>query len=218
MLNMMVDGEEADEQGVFNSLLERVDDEELRKMIRIHRDDEFRHADMLRERLAKVGVEPEPFPPTLRLVDRIDRHAGGCVSSFLTGCIGVMETYLLLQVIEERAIRHFPKIADGMRALDPDTAAVIERITRDEERHVKYARAISRKYAPDAETLARSLSRLRNAEASAFAEHSQEFLRFGVEHDLLESSRPERVFWRSLIALNDLAVGLAQRHPGVAEA
>src|SRR5260221_8405017 len=143
MLNLMVDGEEADEQGVFDTLLNRVDDAELCKLVRVHRDDEFRHAELLRERLAKVGVEPEPFPPALRMVDRIDRHAGGQGAAFLTGRGGVMEAYLLLQVIEERATREVPKIADAMRPADPETAAVIERITRDEERHVKYAKAIS---------------------------------------------------------------------------
>src|SRR5581483_2502779 len=198
VLNMLVEGEEADEQGVFDTLVERVDDAELRKMIRIHREDEVRHADMLRERLAKMGAPSERLPPELRLVDRIDRHAGGSASSFLTGRAGVMETYLLLQVIEERAVVQFPKIAEGMRPADPETASVIERIARDEERHVKYAKAISRRYAPDAEVLERSLSRLRHAERAAFGEHSREFLRIGLDRNLLELNLAERTLWRSL--------------------
>jgi rubrerythrin len=204
MLNFMVQAEEADEKGVFDTLLARVDDPVLGKMVRVHRDDETRHARMLKECLARAGVPPEPVPPELRIVERIDRHAGGLADSFVSGGTGIMEAYLVLQVIEERGVRQFPKIANAMRPFDPESAAVIDRITGDEERHVRYAKAISRRYAPDLATLDRALSRLRRAEARAFAEHSRAFLDFATARDLDEARGPERLFWRMVVALGNV--------------
>jgi rubrerythrin len=204
MLNFMAQSEEADEKGVFDTLLARVDDPELAKLVRIHRDDETRHAAMLRERLAHLAVEPEPVPTDLRVVDRIDRHVG-VADSFIGGKSGIMEGYLLLQVIEERGVRQFPGIANAMRPFDPATAGVIDRITRDEERHVRYAKAISRRYAPDEETRERTLQQYRRAEARAFVEHARAFLAFAIEHGLDGTRGVERLFWRAVVTLNGVA-------------
>src|SRR5689334_1772940 len=72
LLNSLLAAEEADEQGVFDSLLERVQDPGLHKLVRVHRDDETRHARLLRERMARAGVPFEPFPEELRIVPYID--------------------------------------------------------------------------------------------------------------------------------------------------
>jgi uncharacterized ferritin-like protein (DUF455 family) len=183
MLSFMAYAEEADEKGVFDALLARVDDPELSRLVRVHRDDEVRHALMLRGCLARLGATAEPIPQELRVVERIDRHAGRVAERFVDGATDVMEAYLVLQVIEERGVREFPRIAAAMRPHDPESAAVIDRITRDEERHVKYAKAISARYAPTEALRARTLERLRRAEARAFAEHSRELLTY---------------FWRAL--------------------
>jgi rubrerythrin len=208
MLSFMVQAEEADEAGVFDALLARVDDPELRKMVRIHRDDETRHAAMLKECLARLAVNPKPIPAELRVVERIDRHLG-IADKFVGGKTGIMEAYLLLQVIEERGVRQFPRIAGAMRPYDPESASVIERITHDEERHVRYARAISRRYAPDDETLEQTLRRFRRAEARAFVEHTRAFLAFATRHNLDDTRGPERLFWRAIVALDDLSNRIA---------
>lgn len=200
ILHFMAHAEEADEKGVFDALLARVDDPELNKLVRVHRDDEVRHAAMLRECLARNGVEPEPVPPELRVVDRIAHHSGGLREAFLEGRAGIMEAYLLLQVIEERGVRQFPMIARAMKRFDPESAAVIERITRDEERHVKYAKAISRRYAPNDEVRARILSELRAAERIAFEENGRVLLRFATRRRLDASRGVERLLWRALAA------------------
>jgi hypothetical protein len=160
---------------------------------------------MLKQCVERYSVEPEPVPRELRIIDRIDRHANGFAAAFVQGRTGVMEAYLLLQVIEERGVRQFPRIADAMRPFDPESAAVIDRITRDEERHVRYAKAISRRYAPDAATLERTLARLRTAEAKAFEEHSRELLRFATELGLGEARAAERFFWRAVVAVGDMS-------------
>jgi hypothetical protein len=57
-LSWMAHAEEADE-GVFDRLLARVDVPELNRMVAIHANDEKRHADLLRQCVARVGVAPE---------------------------------------------------------------------------------------------------------------------------------------------------------------
>ena len=206
MLHFMVQAEEGDELGVFDALLARVDDPELNKLVKVHRDDETRHAAMLRECLARLeakGVEPEPVPPELHVVARIGHHAGSLGESFVDGRATVMEMYLLLQVIEERGVRQFPKIARAMRPFDPESAAVIDRITRDEERHVKYAKAISRRYAPNEETLERELARFRTAEKRAFEENGHALLAFATQRSLDDSRGLERLAWRVLATFRE---------------
>jgi rubrerythrin len=203
ILSFMAYAEEADEKGVFDALLERVDDPELRKLVRIHRDDEVRHAEMLRGCLARLGAAPEPIPPELHIVDRIDRHTGRRAEAFVDGKTSVMEAYLVLQVIEERGVRQFPRIASAMRPFDAESAKVIDRITEDEERHVRYAKAISRRYAPSEEALESTLVRFREGEALAFAEHSRALLAYATKERVLVASRAERTFWLALAELGE---------------
>lgn len=197
--------EESDEAGIFDLLLARVDDPELRKLVRIHRDDEDRHAAIFRgcvERIsAASGVRPGPVPDDLRIVARIDELLGGLADPLRSGRLGVMEMYVVLQVIEERAVREWPAIVRALQPVDPDTARAVEGVVRDEQRHVKYARAISRRYAPDEATLERTLTHVREVEAAAYAENADAFLRIVVDRDLLDVGRVERAFWKGLALL-----------------
>jgi hypothetical protein len=198
LLGFMADAEDSDEASVFDSLLARVDDERLHRMVRIHRDDETRHAAMLRECLARTGVVPEPLPDHLRIIARIDRELDGFAERFVAGEYGVMEAYALLHVIEERAVLQFPYIVRALRPVDPESADVVAAVIRDEERHVGYANAIGRAYAPDAETHARTLHRFRAAEHRAFTAHGADFLRCVVDRELLTVGPIERWLWRAL--------------------
>jgi hypothetical protein len=198
LLSFMADAEESDEKGVFDHLLARVDDPELHKMVRVHRDDEKRHAEMLRACVVRQGVPAFAVPPELRVVDRIDRLLGGLAAKFVGDERGVMEAYVLLQVIEERAVRQFPGIVRALRPVDPASADTVARVVRDEERHVRYARAISRRYAPDEATLGRTLRRFREVEERAYAAHGRAFAAAVAERDLLTVRGPERFFWRAL--------------------
>jgi rubrerythrin len=200
LLGFMADAEESDEAMVFDTLLARVDDPQLNKLVRIHRDDEDRHAQMLRACVARIGIAPAPVPTDLRIVLRIDRELGGFADRFQATDGGVMEAYLLLQVIEERAVMQYPLIARALRHYDPKSADTVMRVVEDEERHVRYARAISRKYAPDPETLRSTLVRFRAAEGRAFAAHGNAFLAHVVDHDLLAVGPIERRLWRWLAA------------------
>jgi len=204
MLGFMADAEESDEAGVFDNLLSRIDDPELGKLVRRHRDDETRHAELFHACVRRTGSAPPPLPPELRYIDRLDRHLDGFTASFVAGRAGVMEAYLMLQVIEERGVERFAQIGRALAPFDPESASVIEGVVRDEQRHVRYARAISKRYAPDEETLARTLARCRAAESRAFDEHGWALLRHFLAEDLLEVGSVERAFLRGLSVLGHL--------------
>jgi len=200
MLSLMADAEEADEAGVFDALLERVDDPKLHKMVRRHVDDEARHATLLRERVRAVGVTPPPVPRSLSIVDRINRALGDLGEGFVKNQRSVMEAYVLLEVVEERAVEQFPRIAAALDRVDPVSAEVVRNIWEDEKRHVLYARAIGEKYAPDAETLAKTRSKFRLVEQRAFEENGADVLRYALDENLLALPFMEKLVWRAMAA------------------
>lgn len=201
MVGFMADAEDSDERGVFDTLLERVDEPELHKMIRIHRDDEIKHAAMLRKCLARMSTIPILVPDHLRIIPYLERSLGNVAERFLDHDGGVMEAYVFLQVIEERAVVQFPLFADAVRPYDTDIAKTIDAIAADERRHVKYAKAISKKYAPNETTLARTLAQFRAAEAKAHVDHGGAFLDFALDENLLAIGRFEKLIWRAMSKL-----------------
>ena len=212
LLAFMANAEESDE-GAFDELVARADAPEVQKMVRLHRQDEARHGRLLRACVARVGAPDEPLPDELRYIDRLDRMTGGDFRrGFLAdgSGVGIMKVYALLQVVEERGVAQFAIIARALAARDPESARIVREIVGDEERHVKYARAICRRYAPDPATLARTLADFRALEARAFAEHCRDFLGWCVARDLVGRSALERRAWRT-IALASGGAGAYRR-------
>jgi len=191
-LSFMAHAEE-DDEGAFDRLLERVDAPDLHRMIEIHATDERRHARLLRTCVERLGFPLEPVPEELRYIERIRRLAGAGTTDtlFAADPLGIMNLFAMLRVVEERGVRQFPMVAEAMRAVDPESASVVTDIVRDEQRHVRYADAISRRYAPDPSTLAQALELCRALEARAFAENQQAYLRFAIGHGLLADAPPE---------------------------
>jgi rubrerythrin len=217
LLAFLVGAEQADEIGVFDRLLAEVDDPDLHTLVRRHRDDELRHAEVFRGCLARQPIVDADLPAPIGVVPFIDAEAGGIGSEFVGGRRGVMDAYVLLQVIEERGVQQYPLIANAIEPFDRETADVIRQVAHDETRHVKYAIAIAQRYAPDPQTYADTLARFRTAEQRAFVAHGQAFLAQAVAADLLEVGRVERVAWRALVALGRRAP-LAARPPRFASA
>jgi hypothetical protein len=215
LLRFLQSTEESDEGAVFDTLVSRIEDPHLHKIVRIHRDDEERQAAIFRSAVERVvlaagaGAAPGPVPDDLRVVARLDALLGGFAEGFVAGRIGVMEMYAILLVVEERAVREWPAIVDALRPVDPESAAQLELVVQDERRHVKYARAITRRYAPDEATLARTLRRVREAEQRAFLEHTAAFTHAVLERDLLEVGRVERALWKGLAFVDTLRLGAA---------
>jgi rubrerythrin len=192
---------EVDESAVFDTLLAKVQDPGLARLVRRHKEDEERHHRLLAECVARTGVEPGALPEELNVTLRLDRALGGFAESFVAGQLGVMETYVLLQVIEERAVRQYPHIVKALAPVDPESAEVLARVVEDEKRHVRYARAVSRRYAPDAETLEKTLAHVRAIERSVFEAHLAATMSHALENRLLAIGPAERLVWRALAAV-----------------
>lgn len=208
ILSQAADAENNGEGQFFDALLSRVDDPELNKMIRIHQADEVRHAAMFRAAAERQGVPLVPVPDELKLIDRLDRKLG---STFFTREIStrteIMEAYTLLQVVEERAVTQFAIFEPAFRAVDPVSADVFKAIGKDEERHLKYCHAISKRYAPDDFTLARTLRRFRELEAVTFAENGRANMRYSLRHGLLDATLGGMLGWWALAGLSEMIRG-----------
>ncbi len=183
VLSLMVAAEEGDEAGVFDRLVEHMEDDKLRRVIAAHHADEIRHAGLYRACLERSGLAEEKVPEALLVVRAIGRSAGvvgpaprGSRRVFERGDASaiasreeIMNTYALLMVIEERGVEQFPLIGAEFRRIgDHATADTFERVTSDERRHVKSCRTLGRRYAPDDATWERAVARFRTAEKAAF--------------------------------------------------
>ncbi len=198
VLATCADAEASDEGALFDRLLTWVDDPELAKLVKVHQQDELRHAEMFLACLARTGVPAPTVPEHLKLLKRIDDLLGGMMEKPMTSREDVMRAYLLLQVIEERASTQFGLHVRAYRKVDPKTAEVVERIAKDEARHLKYCRAISRRYAPDEDTLRRELGRLREVEGRAFAANSRANMDYVRERGFVKFGPLEGLFWRGV--------------------
>ncbi len=164
--------EGSDESAVFDRLLPVVEDSQLQKAIATHKADEQRHALMFEQCARRQGVAPISIPVGLQLLPLIREEITNFDAPIKTH-EDIMNTYLVLQVIEERAIEQFTILHEVMQAYDPATAAVMAEIMTDEERHLKYCAAITKRYAPSPEMLAKQLRGYRDAEARAFRRQQQ---------------------------------------------
>src|SRR3954452_9116550 len=115
-------------------------------MIVRHRDDEIRHGQLFRDCVRRTNVDPGPVPADVKILDRLSAKLGGFFEQPITDGRGVMQAYLVLQVIEERACEQFAMYIRVFSKCDPETPAVFEAIANDEARHLKYCHAISKHY------------------------------------------------------------------------
>ena len=149
LLSMASDAEASGEGRVFEELLKRKDDHELAKLVVRHRDDEVRHAEILavrcKENAIAAGIDVPQVPSHLKLIDRLDRALGGFFTQPLETREDVMRAYLVLQVIEERAITQFDLYVEAMREVDPVTSEIFAQIKEDEARHLRYCHAIAKR-------------------------------------------------------------------------
>jgi rubrerythrin len=227
LLNLMVVGEEADEVGVFDRLAALTDDETVRKATLHHKADEERHAALYRACLTRTGVVPRPVPDRLMLVRRIvrksaDRFAERIDAGTADGIDSrqdLMNTYAMLLVIEERALKQFPMLGRLFRSVgDAETADVFDQVANDERRHVKYCQALGRRYASDAETWERTVARYRRIEAEAYRELGLATIGDALAHDLLRLGLPGRLLGRLLCAVDDRVTRHDRRMCGVMSA
>jgi hypothetical protein len=205
VLNQIAEAESSGEAQVFEQALARVDDPQLARMIEKHQADEVRHAALFRGCIERTGVDPGPVPSHLRVMDRIDRALGGFLARPIADARGVMEAYVLLQVVEERALDQFELLEQGFRAAgDTASADTFALVARDEERHLRYCHAISRRYAPSDAVRRDTLARYRRIEARAFADNSLANMRHTLERGMLPGGLTGAA-WRAVAALQEAA-------------
>jgi rubrerythrin len=202
VLAQVADAESSSEGQIFERALGRVDDPELRKLIEKHRADEIRHEALFRERLSRTGIDAKT-PAELRIIDRLDSAVGGVLDRPIDSGRRVMEAYLLLQVLEERAVSSYPIMRRALQPHDPGSATTFEVVLADEERHLKYCRAIARRYAPSDEERQNTLTRFRAAEARAFRDNQLANARHVFARGLMGGALAS-LPWRAAVALSKL--------------
>jgi rubrerythrin len=190
--------ESSDEGAIFDHVVKRVDDEKLQQMVKKHAEDEERHAALFFAAADRQGVGRPEIPTSIRVLDILDRRIHLFDRAVETD-EDVMESYAVLQVIEERAIEQFSMLEPVLRRFDAESADVLAGIAKDEERHLRYCRAITKRYAPSEAKLASHLTELRHEEALAFREHQQ----IGLTHVLDQGflSRRATLFWRAALEI-----------------
>jgi hypothetical protein len=197
----LAESEDSDELGVFDALLSRVQEPRLKQLVRLHRDDEVRHAQLFRACVRRNGDIPEPGRPAVSLTARVDHALGGVCAAFVAGERSVMEAYTLLQVIEECAVSQLPLVIELLAKLDPKSAGAVRAILRDSQRHVKYAVAIAKQCEPVPGVYCATLARMRSAAATAVVEYNLMLMRLALEQHILELGRVELFFVNGLLQM-----------------
>jgi hypothetical protein len=212
-LTQVAEAENNDEGKVFAALMERAkSDPELHRLVARHAADEERHAELLGARADATGLPRPVIPEGLKILHRLDEALGGFFHQPIQSDHDVMRMYLLLQVIEERAITQFPLFKRALETVDAESARVFEQIEADEERHLKYCQAIARRYAPSEQVHTETLQHFRRVEARVFAQNSNRNLRYALDQGLLELTLLQQVQWR-LIALASRLLGATRPTP-----
>jgi hypothetical protein len=190
--------ESSDETVIFDRLLPLVNDPQLQKAIATHKADEERHAELFLQCAARQGVGTLEIPTHLQLLPLIKQEVGNFDAEINTD-EDVMNAYLVLQVIEERAVEQFTMISGVLKKHDPTSALVIEGIMRDEERHLRYCAAISKRYAPSDALLQQRLDQYRNAEGRAFQKQQQLTTQHLWKMDVMPAYKIR--MWKGLLAV-----------------
>lgn len=207
VLSQLAEAESSGEAKIFEQVLGNVADPKLQRRIRRHQADEIRHAELFRGCLARTGVEVGPVPAELRIVERLDAALDGFLERRITDRRGVMEAYLILQVIEERAVQQMPLFVEAFQDRDPETSRILAGVVRDEARHLLYCQAIAKEYAPsEAERIA-TLGRLRLIEARVFKDNQTANLAHTLSRGYT-GGLWARLFWSSLGTLARVLPGL----------
>lgn len=147
-----------DSGAIFDSLVLQVDSEFV-PMVERHQRDEEKHATLLYQCAEVNGVEPYPVMGDLALFDRL-------MEALEPGTL--MQTFLFLQVAEERACKQYAFILPFIAKVCPGTAQILAGIAQDEERHVLYCQRIASHHAPNIDNLRDTLAYYRQLEKPVF--------------------------------------------------
>jgi rubrerythrin len=168
------DAEDSGEGQVFERALDYVTEPRLRRMVETHRDDERRHARILRERRDQLGLTVLQVPAHLSLIDRLSDAAGGVLDADLSNPEQLAEAWALLFVIEERALDEFKRSGDALAfAGDDESASLFYSIRRDEERHLRFCTTVGEHYDPQG--FSARVARLRTVELAIYGAQQRQW-------------------------------------------
>jgi len=204
ILTQMADAEggEGGELQVFEALAAYVDDQKLQQLIALHKDDEERHEALFRERADALGVPRPTIPREQKLLLRLD-DALQVFTKPIASDEAVLDAYLVLLVVEERATAQFALTKRVFEKHgDHETARVLDEIAADEARHLKYCHAITKRYAPNEEARQRRIDEIRAVEARVFLENGRGNVRYALEQGFIRNPL-WRAFWKTLQALTE---------------
>jgi rubrerythrin len=191
------EGGDGGELDIFEHVMAVLDDDEVMKLVRVHKEDEERHERLFADKSKEQGAAPIKLPKDAQLLRRLDAHTGFFTKP-VTDRAGVVEAYLLLLVIEERAIRQFGKMRRAFLAVGAnDVVELLDTIAKDEERHLRYCEAISKRYASDEVQRQTRLGELRALEQQCFEEVQALNLQAYVASGLMDGSMWSPL-WRML--------------------
>lgn len=179
------DAEDSGEGQIFDRALHHVTDPRLRRMVERHRDDETRHARILRERRDALGLPIIGIPSHLELVDRLSQAAGGVLDKAMDTGDHIADAWAMLYVIEERALDEFKRSGDALAAAeDAETSALFFSIRKDEERHLRYCTTVGRRYDPSG--FDTRIARMREIELTTYGAQSRAWTRHQLESGYLK--------------------------------
>jgi hypothetical protein len=199
-----VDTESAGENQVFERALKRSTDPEIGRLIRRHQEDEIRHAALLDEHRIALGLAKFDIPPHLKMVDVLSAAAGGVLDAPMDSDADIVAAYALLYVVEERAVEVFGRSVDVLEETgDLASARLFRSIGADERRHLKYCRAVGRKYAGSDEAFDREVDRFRDVEARVYGQVSRGFMKHMLVNGLISFPSVLGLGLRALMSLAD---------------
>ncbi len=197
LLAQVAHAEASGEVAVFERLASLASDPEVQRLIRRHHADEVEHAARLWARVDELGVERPTLPAQLNVAAGLDARLG-VMTRPLDTPEDLMRAYCFLQVLEERVVWQFDLFIEVLRPIDPTTADLFAALLKDEERHLKYCHAITRRFAPSPATLEATLRHFRAAEAAEFEVNGNLSLTFILDERLLDEPRWVQGVWRGL--------------------
>jgi len=184
--SFVIAAEEGDEHGVFDLLAERIENMELKKLVRVHQADEERHAGLFKACLERMGATQETIPPELLII----RRMGG---KFGDNNADAIELYAMLRAIEVRGVEQFPIIADALRPYDSFGADTFLAVAADEKKHVGFCDRIGSREARSEAVWQAAVAKYEEIEKFAFLEHGIVSLRYAIQQRLFEPGLVEKV-------------------------
>ena len=190
------EGGNGGELAIFEHVLAVLDDSKLRQWVKRHQEDEERHERLFLECAQRTEEQLQPVPEEAKMLRQLDKRTG-FFSRTVTEPAHVMEAYLLLLVIEERAIEQFQQFVPAFAEVDPAVAEVLREVAADEQRHLRYCHAISKKYAPSEEVRLKRLHELRVLEAQSFKTVNRFNLSYSLKLGLIQG-KGWQFFWKAI--------------------